>query len=169
MNILRHKFRGRRPHPSHPSHPPQHLPAHPPAPPNNYRDHGKEPYVVDISQATLGNKNYRTTLWTGAHLQLTLMTIPPGGDVGLEVHPDTDQFFRIEEGQCIVQMGPARNNLNFRQVAFDDYGIFVPAGTWHNLTNVGTVPLKVYSVYAPPHHPPGTVHATKAIADMMGD
>jgi len=122
---------------------------------------------VDIARATIGNPNYRTALWTGQYLQLTLMSIPPGGEVGLEIHPDTDQFFRVEQGQCIVQMGPTRNNLNFRQAAFDDYAIFIPAGTWHNITNVGTTPLKLYSIYAPPHHPPGTVHHTKAIADMM--
>jgi len=97
------------------------------------------------------------------------MTIPPGGEIGLELHPDTDQFLRIEEGQGIVQMGATRNNLNFRQTVFEDFAIFVPAGTWHNLTNIGRTPLKLYSIYAPPHHPPGTVHATKAISDMMGD
>jgi len=97
------------------------------------------------------------------------MSIPPGGEVGLELHHDTDQFLRIEQGQCMVQMGRDRRNLNFRQVAFPGFAIFVPAGTWHNITNIGNVPLRLYSIYAPPHHPPGTVHATKAIADMMGD
>jgi len=97
------------------------------------------------------------------------MTIPPGGDIGLEVHPGTDQFLRIEQGQGIVQMGRDRNRLNFRQTVFNDFAIFVPAGTWHNLTNIGNTPLRLYSIYAPPHHPPGTIHATKAIADMMGD
>jgi len=127
------------------------------------------PYVLDINRATLGNNNYRTTLWTGRNMQMTVMSIPPGGDVGLEIHPDNDQFFRIEQGQGIVQMGSTRNNLNFRQTVFEDFAIFVPAGTWHNITNIGNVPLKFYTIYAPPHHPPGTVHATKAIADMMGD
>jgi len=97
------------------------------------------------------------------------MAIPPGGDVGLEIHPDNDQFFRIEEGQAVVQMGNDRRNLNFHQTAFAGSAIFIPAGTWHNITNIGRGPLKMYSIYAPPHHPPGTVHATKKIADMMGD
>jgi len=97
------------------------------------------------------------------------MSIPPGGDIGLEIHPDTDQFLRIEQGQGIVQMGRDRNHLNFRQTVFNDFAIFIPAGTWHNLTNIGNIPLRLYSIYAPPHHPPGTIHATKAIADMMGD
>ena len=163
----------RPPHPPHPPHPPRPPhPPHPPAPPphpGHVIDHGRQPYVVDINRATISNNNYRTTLWTGRHLQLTLMTIPPGGDIGLEVHPGTDQFLRIEQGQGIVQMGRDRNRLNFRQTVFNDFAIFVPAGTWHNLTNIGNTPLRLYSIYAPPHHPPGTIHATKAIADMMGD
>jgi len=65
------------------------------------------------------------------------MSIPPGGEVGLEIHPGNDQFFRIEEGQAIVQMGRERNNLNFRQTAFSGSAIFIPAGTWHNITNIG--------------------------------
>jgi len=141
----------------------------PPHPPSGNVDHGRRPYVVDINRATLGNLNYRTTLWTGKHLQLTLMSIPPGESIGLEIHPDTDQFLRIEQGQGIVQMGATRNNLNFRQTVFEDFAVFVPAGSWHNITNIGNTPLKLYSIYAPPHHPPGTIHGTKAIAEMMGD
>ena len=162
----------RPPHPPHPPRPhphPPRPPVPPPPPPSNFTDHGRRPYVVDIERATLGNNNFRTTLWTGQYLQLTLMTIPPGGEIGLEIHPDTDQFLRIEQGQGIVQMGRDRRNLNFRQTVFDNFAVFVPAGTWHNITNIGNRPLKLYSIYAPPHHPPGTVHATKAIADMMGD
>jgi len=97
------------------------------------------------------------------------MTIPPGGEIGLEIHPDTDQFLRLEQGQGIVQMGRDRRNLNFRQTVGPDFAVFVPAGMWHNITNIGRTPIKLYSIYAPPHHPPGTVHATKAIADLMGD
>jgi len=133
------------------------------------RDHGPLPYVVDINKVTVQNNNYRATVWTGRHLQLTVMSIPPGGDIGLEMHHDTDQFLRIEEGQGVVQMGPSRNNLNFRQPVFGEFAIFVPAGTWHNITNVGRTPLRLYSIYAPPHHPHGTVHHTKAIAEKMGD
>ena len=100
-------------------------------------------------------------------MQLTVMTIPPGGDIGLEIHPDTDQFLRIEEGQGVVQMGPSQRNLTFRQPVFEDTAIFIPAGTWHNVTNVGHSPLRLYSIYAPPHHPHGTIHHTKAIAERM--
>ena len=97
------------------------------------------------------------------------MSIPPGGEVGLERHKDNDQFLRIESGQGIVQMGRSKDKPDMRQPVFGDFAIFVPAGTWHNVINIGTEPLKLYSIYAPPHHPHGTIHATKAIADKMGD
>jgi mannose-6-phosphate isomerase-like protein (cupin superfamily) len=128
------------------------------------RDYGPQPYVVDLDRATKQNMNYRTTLWTGKHLQLTLMSIRVGGDIGVEVHPVVDQFIRIEEGQGVAQMGPTRNNLNFQRNVSDGFAIFVPAGTWHNVVNTGNRPLKLYSIYAPPQHPHGTVHATKEIA-----
>lgn len=128
------------------------------------KDYGPQPYVVDIGKATEQNNNYRTTLWTGNHLQLTLMSIKVGGDIGVEVHPVIDQFIRIEEGQGIAQMGPSKNNLEFQRNIYDGFAIFVPAGTWHNVVNTGNKPLKLYSIYAPPQHPHGTVHATKEIA-----
>lgn len=136
----------------------------------NYRpmpakDYGPEPFVVNIDQMTRQNPNYRTALWTGSHLQLTLMSIPVGGEIGLEAHPDTDQFLRIESGNGMVMMGPAKDQLNIKRRVNDGYAVFVPAGTWHNIVNTGTRPLKIYTVYAPPHHPHGTVQATKAIAD----
>ena len=132
-------------------------------------DHGAKPFVVDINKATISNDTYRTALWTGKYFQLTLMSIDPGDDIGLEIHPDTDQFLRVEKGTGIAQMGPAKDNLTFNQPVFDDSAIFIPAGTWHNVINTGKVPLKIYSIYAPPHHPWGTVHATKAIAEAEGD
>lgn len=132
-------------------------------------DFGPEPYVVNIEQATCGNKNFRTALWTGNHLQLTLMNIPTGGEVGLEIHNDTDQFLRIESGRCIVKMGSCKDNLNFHKCAGPKDGIFIPSGKWHNIINTGACPLKLYSVYAPPKHPRGTVHQTKEIAEIAGD
>jgi mannose-6-phosphate isomerase-like protein (cupin superfamily) len=125
-------------------------------------DYGANPFVVDIRKTALHNETYRTALWTGQHLQLTLMTIPVGDDIGLEMHPNVDQFLRIEEGQGLVQMGDSREHLYFRQPAYDYYAIFIPAGTWHNLTNTGKKTLKLYSIYAPPNHPWGTVQQTKA-------
>ena len=124
-------------------------------------DYGPKPFVTNIEQATKQNNNFRTALWTGNHLQLTLMSINAGEDIGLECHPNLDQFLRIEQGQGLVKMGTSKDNLDFRRKVSDDYAIFVPAGTWHNLINTGKKPLKLYSIYAPPQHPKGTVHKTK--------
>ena len=129
------------------------------------RDYGPEPFVVNIAEAAKQNNNFRTALWTGCHLQLTLMSINVGEDIGLEVHPKLDQFIRIEEGQALVRMGKSKSCLNFQQNAYDDFAIFIPAGTWHNLINTGDKPIKLYSIYAPPNHPHGTVHKTKAAAE----
>lgn len=128
------------------------------------RDYGPKPFVVNIDQATKQNHTYRTALWTGKHLQVTLMSINVGDDIGLEVHPTTDQFIRIEEGQGLVQMGDRKDKLDFQEMAYDDYAIMIPAGKWHNVTNTGNTPLKVYVIYAPPEHPFGTVHETKTMA-----
>lgn len=124
-------------------------------------DQGKQPYVVNIEEVTKQNNNYRTALWTGRYFQVTLMSIDVGSDIGLEVHPNTDQFIRIEEGQGIVQMGDRKEKLDFVEKVEDDYAIMIPAGKWHNVTNTGDEPLKVYVIYAPPQHPFGTVHETK--------
>ena len=128
------------------------------------RDHGKQPYVVNIHEAAKRNQTFRTALWTGKHLQVTLMSIDVGDDIGLEVHPDVDQFLRIEEGRGFVQMGDRKDRLTFTAHVHKDDAIMVPAGKWHNLTNTGDRPLKLYSIYAPPEHPFGTVHKTKADA-----
>ena len=128
-------------------------------------DEGPNPFVVDIEQATLSNANYRTTLWTGKNLQMTVMSIEPDRDIGLEVHEEGDQFLRVEAGRARVQMGPAEDDLPFDREVEDDWAILVPAGTWHNVTNTGGEPMKVYALYAPPEHPSGTVHATKAESD----
>ncbi|MDK6400252.1 cupin domain-containing protein [Pauljensenia sp. UMB1235] len=124
------------------------------------QDMGPNPYVVNIEEATMENTNYRTTLWTGKNLQLTVMCIQPGHDIGLEIHEDHDQFLRIEGGRGLVQMGPAKDDLSFEVEASDDDAIFVPAGSWHNVTAIGGEPLRVYSIYAPPEHAHGTIHVT---------
>lgn len=131
---------------------------------NKIRDYGQQPLVINIDQAAKQNNNYRTALWTGKHLQVTLMSINVGDSIGLEVHPTTDQFIRIEEGQGLVQMGNKKDHLDFQVMAYRDYAIIIPAGTWHNVINSGHAPLKIYVIYAPPEHPFGTVHETKAIA-----
>ena len=123
-------------------------------------DYGPNPYVVDIRDLTSANELFRATKWTGKHLQMTVMAIPIGGEVGLERHDDIDQFIRIEEGDAVVMMGPSPEALDQTWEADDDFAIFVPAGTWHNLINVGDEPLKLYSIYAEPAHEHGTVHET---------
>lgn len=128
------------------------------------QDRGPAPFVVNIEEAAEQNKTYRTALWTGNYLQVTLMSLQPGEDIGLEIHPHTDQFLRIEQGEGIVEMGRTPNNLNYRRKVKEDSAIMVPAGTWHNVVNTGKGPLKLYSIYAPPHHPHGTIHRTKADA-----
>jgi len=125
------------------------------------KDYGNEPFVVNIHHAVLQNDNFRLALWTGKYLQLTLMKINPGEDIGLEMHPDVDQFIRIEQGHGLVLMGDDKDNLNYRRRVWDDYVVFIPAGKWHNLINTGHIPIKLYSIYAPPEHPHGTVHKTK--------
>jgi mannose-6-phosphate isomerase-like protein (cupin superfamily) len=132
------------------------------------KDYGRKPFVVDINEATKQNNTFRTAIWTGNNLQVVVMSINVGEDIGLEVHPTVDQFLRIEEGQGIVRMGPSKDNLNFEKRVYDNYAIMVPAGTWHNLINTGNTPLKLYTIYAPPQHPFGTVQNTKADA-MAGE
>lgn len=134
-------------------------------PGTKFNDYGPQPFVVNIEEATKQNNNFRTTLWTGEHLQLTLMRINPGEDIGLELHPNLDQFVRIEEGNGIVKMGAQKDYLNFQKNVSADYAFIIPAGTWHNLINTGREPLKLYSIYAPPQHPYGTIHVTKADAE----
>ena len=129
------------------------------------RDYGADPFVFNISHATEMNSNFRTTLWTGNDMQLTLMSIPPRPDIGAEMHPDVDQFIRIESGRGKVYFGECERSLHEVGCVEAGYAIIVPAGTWHNLVNVGRTPLKLYSIYAPPQHPRGTIHRTKADAN----
>ena len=130
-------------------------------------DVGPKPQSFDLEQATLDNDHYRAVVWSGRYLQLTLMSIPAGGDIGLEVHPDTDQFLRLDAGRGRVEMGPAKDRLTFKQEVSDGWCALIPAGTWHNVTNIGAEPMQVYAIYAPAHHKPGKIHraAEEAEAD----
>ena len=128
------------------------------------QDIGPQPHAFDIDGATIANPNYRAVAWSGRYLQVTLMTIPVGGDIGLEAHPETDQFLRIEAGQGRVQMGASAVYLSFEGEVSDGWCVLVPAGTWHNITNTGDGPLQLYTIYAPAHHQPGKVQATQAKA-----
>ena len=122
-------------------------------------------WVDDIERLTLENDTFRTVVFTGEHTQLTVMSIPVGEDIGLEVHPDNDQFIRIEEGSARIELGRSKDALDEQHDASADWALIVRAGVWHNVVNVGDEDLKVYSLYSPPHHPDGTVHATKADAE----
>lgn len=124
-------------------------------------DPGAVPYVFDIEKATRKNTNFRTAAWTADDLQVTLMSIPVGGDVGLEMHGDVDQFLRIESGTAKVMMG-TQENLSYVRMAGAGDAILIPSGTWHNVVNTGTSPLQLYSLYGPAEHPQGTVHVTQA-------
>ncbi len=133
------------------------------------QDIGPQPQAFDIEHATQKNADYRSVAWSGRYLQVTLMSIPVGGDIGLEIHPETDQFLRLEVGNGHLQMGPAKDQLSFQQEVSDGWCVLVPAGTWHNITNIGASPMQVYTVYAPAHHAPGKVQSTAAAAEADKD
>jgi mannose-6-phosphate isomerase-like protein (cupin superfamily) len=116
-------------------------------------------YHDDIEQQTTGNDDFRRVLYTGHHLQLVLMTIQPGSEIGSEVHTDRDQFFRFEAGSGKVDIDD-----NTYDVA-DGSGVIVPAGARHNVRNTGDAPLRLYTLYGPPEHIDGLVEATKADAE----
>ena len=98
-------------------------------------DHGPNPYVLDIEATTVENEAFRDTLWTGQFLQMTVMAIPAGGEIGAEVHEDHDQFLRLEAGRGRIMIGESEDNLDIDQEVEDDLAIFVPAGKWHNFVN----------------------------------
>lgn len=128
-------------------------------------DNGPQPNAFDIETATKDNTNYRTTAWTGKYMQVTLMSIEPGASIGLEVHPETDQFLRIDAGQGRCVMGPEKDQLDFQQEVSDGWSIQVPAGMWHDVINTGDEPLQLYAVYAPSHHAQGIVQETSEQAE----
>jgi mannose-6-phosphate isomerase-like protein (cupin superfamily) len=133
------------------------------------KDIGPDPQSFDIEHATKDNTDYRSVAWSGRYLQVTLMSIPPGQDIGLEAHPGTDQFLRLDAGSGRVQMGPTKDDLPFDRSVSDGWCVLVPAGTWHNITNTGPQPMQLYAVYAPAHHTPGKVQATSAQAEADTD
>ena len=115
-------------------------------------------FVDDIEALTTSNEDFRRVLYTGQNLQLVLMTLQPGEEIGEEVHDTHDQFFRIEEGSGEVWIDKVRTPIK------DDDAVIVPAGALHNVVNTGEGPLKLYTLYAPPEHRDGVVHKTKADA-----
>jgi mannose-6-phosphate isomerase-like protein (cupin superfamily) len=125
-------------------------------------DYGPNSLVIDLNKAAQQNDNFRSTLWTATYLQVTLMSIPVHGSIGMEVHTDHDQILRIEDGLGLVQLGETQLSLYGQYLAFSNYVILVPAGIWHNIINIGNVPLKISSFYAPPNYAWNTVQRTRA-------
>ena len=136
---------------------------------DNDKDLGSMPTLINIHHEAVCNHNFRRVIWTGESLQVTVMSIPVGGEIGLELHDNLDQFIRIESGCANVYMGDTKQNLRFIGKVNPNYAIVIPSGTWHNIINTCSCPLKVYSVYAPPKHPLGTVHETKLDSDLEED
>ena len=118
-------------------------------------------FVANIEDRTDENHDFRRVVYTGPHLQLVLMVLQPGEDIGEEIHETVDQFFRIEHGQGEVWIDGHRTGIE------SESAVLVPAGARHNVRNTGDTVLKLYTLYAPPQHADGTVHATKEEADVM--
>ncbi len=116
-------------------------------------------FCDDIEKLTEENQDFRRVLYTGKNLQLVLMTLQPGEEIGEEVHEDRDQFFRIEEGEGVIDIDGVENAVE------DDIAVIVPAGARHNVRNTGDEPLQFYTIYGPPEHKDGVVQATKEEAD----
>ncbi len=116
-------------------------------------------YCENIEKRTVENEDFRRVLYTGKNLQLVLMTLPPGCDIGEEVHPDRDQFFRIEEGSGVITIDGKENRVE------DDFAVIVPAGARHNVINDSSSPLRLYTIYGPPEHKDGIVQSTKEEAE----
>ena len=133
------------------------------------QDLGAKPCLINIRKETECNKNFRTVIWTGKHLQVTVMSIPAGGEIGLEMHDDLDQFIKIESGCASVCAGGTKRKVKFMGKVNANYALVIPAGTWHNVINACNCTLKVYSIYAPPKHPLDTVHKTKLDSDLADD
>lgn len=126
----------------------------------DFSDKGGEFFTVDIEEFTNANENFRVAVWTGEQMQMTLMSIPVGGDIGEEVHTTIEQFIRIEKGMGEVYIGETQETMKPVAKISDDEIVFIPVGTWHNIKNIGDKPMKLYSIYAPAEHARGTVHVT---------
>ncbi|TCL55374.1 mannose-6-phosphate isomerase-like protein (cupin superfamily) [Kineothrix alysoides] len=124
-------------------------------------DQGPKPFVTDLKQDTISNNYFRTARWTCKNMQLALMSVPVGTDIGLDVHQTSDQFFYIEQGSALVVMGSCQNCLQYQAHIKEDYAVMVPAGIWHNIINTDSIPLKMFTIYAPSLHPHGSTYRTK--------
>lgn len=126
-----------------------------------------EPMIASLDCLARRNSCFRREIWTGNYFQVTLMCIPAGGEIGLECHEDTDQLLCIAEGCAVITMGKHRACMMEQKRVGSGCAVIIPAGTWHNLCNVGRTPLRLYSLYAPPQHPAGTAQRTKEDAEQQ--
>lgn len=120
-------------------------------------EHGGEVYVFNVEKTAYKNRNFRESIWTGKYMQLTVMSIPRSHNIGVELHEDTDQYIRIERGNALVLTGEDQKCLYNKKKLCRGDAVFIPAGVWHDIVNIGKCNLKISSVYAPPHHPKCTV------------
>jgi len=118
---------------------------------------------MDIEKATLENSNFRKVLHTGRYLQVVVMALQAGEDIGLEAHAETDRFIRVESGKVVAVVGNESYDLE------SGVAVVIPAGIQHNVVNTSDEPLRIYTIYAPPEHPDGTIHRTKADAIAYAD
>ena len=109
-------------------------------------DKGPDPYVANIEQMAVRNPNFRTAIWTGCHMQMTIMSIPPCGEIGQEIHQDTDQLIRVEQGKAEVMIGKCEEKKDFHKFMCKGDAVFIPAGSWHNIINVGRIPLMLLHI-----------------------
>ncbi|MCA9352190.1 cupin domain-containing protein [Patescibacteria group bacterium] len=123
----------------------------------------KRGFIANIEEKTLANDNFRQVLYTGEHLQLVVMNLAPGEDIGKEVHENNDQFIRIESGTGVAYIDGVETPVA------DDFAIVIPASAEHNVTNTGDIPMKLYTVYGPAEHRNGVIHMTKADAEANHD
>ena len=134
---------------------------------SNGSDKGGQPFVENIKKVAMQNNDFRRAIWVGDHLQMTVMEIPPQGEIGLEMHDTADQFIRVENGTVLIRTGDSQEDMDMEYIMSEGMGAFIPAGTWHNVMNTGRTPVKVSSLYAPPNHPKGTVQRTKEEAEVV--
>ena len=136
---------------------------------NNQQDLGPKASLLNIRYEAIKNKSFRRAIWTGEKMQVTVMSIPVGGEIGVEMHESVDQLIKVEQGCADIYMGDTKQDIKFVGRMNANYALVIPSGVWHNVVNACSCDLKVYSVYAPPNHPYGTVHQDKKAADAAED
>ena len=107
--------------------------------------------VINIDDVSDNNNEYKKTIWLGEFIKVNVMSIPTGKEIGNEIHTEQDQFIKIESGRALVTFGKSEEEITLERAIDDDYAIIVPAGTWHNIKNIGNSDLKLFSIYAPPN------------------